>query len=187
MKRKAIAPKGPFLLSVSILRDRVKSFDRYPFSIPCVRSLKTLKLDPKVTFLVGDNGSGKSTLIEAIAVAAGFNAEGGTKNFSFSTRRSEGRVRGRRRVTRPEIVLDGRHWQDANDFYDAFFTAVGAPKWHGRSLDALNDSIGAGQINRMETPYTIVVRGYAGWLRERGSLWIAFARSSTTYEGKAAM
>ena len=57
-------------------------------------------------------------------------------------------------------MLDGRHWQDANDFYDAFFVAVGAPKWHGRSLDALNDSIGAGQINRIETPYTIVVRGY---------------------------
>src|SRR5205085_2393360 len=33
--------------------------------------------------------TGKSTLIEAIAVAAGFNAEGGTKNFRFSTRSSE--------------------------------------------------------------------------------------------------
>jgi len=42
-----------------------------------------------VTFLVGENGSGKSTLIEAIAVAAGFNAEGGTKSFRFSTRPSE--------------------------------------------------------------------------------------------------
>jgi kynurenine formamidase len=29
-----------------------------------------------VTFVVGENGSGKSTLIEAIAVAAGLNAEG---------------------------------------------------------------------------------------------------------------
>jgi predicted ATPase len=39
-----------------------------------------------VTFLVGENGSGKSTLIEAIAVAAGFNAEGGSRNFRFTTR-----------------------------------------------------------------------------------------------------
>lgn len=38
-----------------------------------------------VTFIVGENGSGKSTLLEAIAVAAGFNPEGGTKNFSFGT------------------------------------------------------------------------------------------------------
>jgi predicted ATPase len=38
-----------------------------------------------VTFLIGENGSGKSTLLEAIAVARGFNAEGGTKNFRFNT------------------------------------------------------------------------------------------------------
>ncbi len=35
------------------------------------------------------NASDKSTLVEAIAVVAGFNAEGGSKTFRFSTRRSE--------------------------------------------------------------------------------------------------
>ena len=44
-----------------------------------------LELDPAVTFLVGPNGSGKSTLLEAIAVAAGLNAEGGGRNFRFAT------------------------------------------------------------------------------------------------------
>lgn len=44
-----------------------------------------LLFDRPVTFLVGENGSGKSTLLEAIAVACGFNAEGGTRNFRFST------------------------------------------------------------------------------------------------------
>ncbi len=39
----------------------------------------------EVTVLAGDNGSGKSTLIEAIAVAAGFNPEGGSRNLMFST------------------------------------------------------------------------------------------------------
>ena len=38
-----------------------------------------------VTFIVGENGSGKSTLLEAIAVAAGLNPEGGSRNFSFGT------------------------------------------------------------------------------------------------------
>lgn len=38
-----------------------------------------------ITFFVGENGSGKSTLLEAVAVAHGFNPEGGTKNYSFST------------------------------------------------------------------------------------------------------
>ena len=64
----------------------------YPFTLPVVAGLRaagSLELDPAVTFLVGDNGTGKSTLVEAIAVAAGFNPEGGSSNFRFSTRASE--------------------------------------------------------------------------------------------------
>lgn len=34
---------------------------------------------------MGENGSGKSTLLEAIAIAAGFNPEGGSRNYHFST------------------------------------------------------------------------------------------------------
>lgn len=44
-----------------------------------------LAFDRPVTFLVGENGAGKSTLLEGIAVACGFNPEGGTRNFLFST------------------------------------------------------------------------------------------------------
>jgi predicted ATPase len=47
-----------------------------------------------VTLLCGDNGSGKSTLIEAIAVAAGFNPEGGTTAFNFATRATESSLGG---------------------------------------------------------------------------------------------
>jgi predicted ATPase len=78
-----------YLRSVTLLRERVESFDVYPFSIPALRDLETLDFDPNVTFLIGENGSGKSTLIEAIAVAVGFNPEGGSKNFNFETRPSE--------------------------------------------------------------------------------------------------
>ncbi len=77
-----------FASQVSLRREDIESFDRYPFCLPAVRSLETLELHPKVTFLVGENGSGKSTLLEAIAVSLGFNPEGGTKNFRFGTRRS---------------------------------------------------------------------------------------------------
>jgi len=73
---------------VTLRRDKVESFDRYPFSLPAVRSLEQLDMHPRVTYFIGENGSGKSTLLEAIAVSLGFNAEGGTKNFSFGTRRS---------------------------------------------------------------------------------------------------
>ncbi|MVU81802.1 AAA family ATPase [Nocardia sp. ET3-3] len=69
-------------------RRSVPSFDEYPFSLPVVSGLSELELHPRVTFLVGENGSGKSTLLEAIATNWGFNPEGGTKNFNFSTRGS---------------------------------------------------------------------------------------------------
>jgi len=72
-----------------LVADRVPDSERYPYNIPAVAKLGTLELHPKVTYFVGENGSGKSTLVEAIAVAAGFNAEGGTKNFNFATRRSD--------------------------------------------------------------------------------------------------
>jgi predicted ATPase len=78
-----------FVRAISLAREKVKHFDRYPFNIPAIHSLETLDLHPQVTFFVGENGSGKSTLVEAIAVAAGFNAEGGSRNFNFSSRRSE--------------------------------------------------------------------------------------------------
>ena len=61
--------------------------EEYIRSLPAVKYLDRLEL-PDVTFLVGENGMGKSTLIEAIAIRCGFNAEGGSKNFNFSTRRS---------------------------------------------------------------------------------------------------
>jgi predicted ATPase len=77
-----------YVLDVKLKRDKVPSFDAYPFSLPVVRALDTLELHPKVTFIIGENGSGKSTLLEAIATAWGFNPEGGTKNFNFQTHAS---------------------------------------------------------------------------------------------------
>ena len=74
-----------FLDRVQLKRESIESLDVYPFSLPAVQAMDALKLHPKVTFLIGENGSGKSTILEAIAVASGFNAEGGTKNFNFST------------------------------------------------------------------------------------------------------
>lgn len=59
----------------------------YLSRLPVVRFLQKheLNFSSPVTFLVGENGTGKSTLLEAIAVACGFNPEGGTRNFSFAT------------------------------------------------------------------------------------------------------
>lgn len=45
----------------------------------------SISFNKPITFFTGENGTGKSTLIEAIAINMGFNPEGGSKNFSFST------------------------------------------------------------------------------------------------------
>lgn len=78
-----------FLLHAELIPEKVPSFEQYPFSIPAVAKLGRLELDPRVTFFVGENGSGKSTLIEALAIRAGFNPEGGNKNFTTRSRPSE--------------------------------------------------------------------------------------------------
>lgn len=52
----------------------------YISRLPAVKNLAAsegLSFNSDITFIVGENGSGKSTLLEAIAVAAGFNPEGG--------------------------------------------------------------------------------------------------------------
>ncbi len=75
-----------FLRAVRLNREKVPSFENYPFSIPAIAHLDRLEFSPGLTIIIGENGVGKSTLIEAIAVKWGFNPEGGTKNFRFATK-----------------------------------------------------------------------------------------------------
>ena len=65
--------------------------NNYLSKLPVIHALNSmggLCFNKNVTFIVGENGIGKSTLIEGIAVAMGFNPEGGTVNFNFSTNES---------------------------------------------------------------------------------------------------
>ena len=59
--------------------------DSYLKRIEAFKGIEKLDFNKPITFFVGENGSGKSTLLEALAVAHGFNPEGGTKNYVFST------------------------------------------------------------------------------------------------------
>lgn len=74
-----------YIRGIRLDRDRIPSFENYPFHLPIMKSLHELRFHPNVTYLVGENGMGKSTLLEAIAIATGFNPEGGSFNFNFST------------------------------------------------------------------------------------------------------
>lgn len=91
---------GGYLKHIELRRDTVPDFSVYPFSIPALMGLDTLTFNADVTFLVGENGSGKSTIIEAVAIKAGFNAEGGSKNFTGASRPSESSLHAHLRLAR---------------------------------------------------------------------------------------
>jgi RNAse (barnase) inhibitor barstar len=56
-----------------------------------------------------------------------------------------------------EIRLDTSKWKTSDDFYDALLPALGAPTWHGRNLDALNDSISSDEINEVRLPLRLLL------------------------------
>jgi predicted ATPase len=108
----------PYLKEVSLKRELIEDFAAYPFCIPGVRKLKSLRFHPDVTFLVGENGSGKSTLIEAIAVALGFNAEGGTKQSQFATNRTHSELHRYLRLVRNFKKPGDEYFLRAESFYN---------------------------------------------------------------------
>ncbi len=71
---------------VSLMREEIESFDKYPFNIEIIKNFKELTFTSPVTFIIGENGVGKSTFIEALAVALGLPPEGGTENFKYETK-----------------------------------------------------------------------------------------------------
>lgn len=93
--------------------------DRYPFSIPAIKALKTLELTSDVTYLIGENGSGKSTLMEAIAVNLGMNAEGGGQNFRFSTQETHSDLSESLRLAKTPYRLQDMFFYRAESFYNA--------------------------------------------------------------------
>jgi predicted ATPase len=97
-----------YLLGAQILWDTVDKRQVYPFDLPVLKGFDAVELHPKVTFFVGENGAGKSTLIEALAVAWGFNAEGGSKNFGFSTVKAHSGLHQHLRLVKgPKRAKDG--------------------------------------------------------------------------------
>jgi predicted ATPase len=108
----------PYLKEISLRRDEVEELDRFPFTIPAIKNLSTLTFSPSVTFIVGENGSGKSTLIEAIAIAMGFNAEGGTRNFSFGMRASHSDLHSYFRLSKSIVRPKDGYFLRAESFFN---------------------------------------------------------------------
>ena len=106
-----------YLNAISVDWDQVTPRS-YLRDIPAIASLTRLELHAPVTFFAGENGSGKSTLIEAIAVAWGFNPEGGTRNYVFSTFDTHSELCGAIRLTRNVRRPAWGYFLRAESFYN---------------------------------------------------------------------
>ena len=90
----------------------------YLRKIEALSDIDKIEFSKPVTFLVGENGTGKSTLLEAIAIAHGFNPEGGTKNYSFSTRDTHSELCDAIRLSRGHRKERWGYFLRAESFYN---------------------------------------------------------------------
>lgn len=106
-----------FLNGIYIDWSRIDA-ESYLREIDSINDLTELEFHKPITFFVGENGSGKSTLLEAAAVAAGFNPEGGTRNYNFRTHDSHSELCGAIRLSRSCKRPNWGYFLRAESFYN---------------------------------------------------------------------
>lgn len=106
-----------FIQRLSIDWNKIEQ-SSYLRKIEAIKDLEELVFEKPITFFVGENGSGKSTLLEALAVAYGFNPEGGTKNYSFSTYDSHSQLYEAIRVSKGFRKARWGYFLRAESFYN---------------------------------------------------------------------
>ncbi len=134
----------PYLKEISLKDEVIENMNDYPFSIPAVRNLGKIRFKSDVTFIVGENGTGKSTLIEAIAVALGFNPEGGTKNFNFDTHASHSSLFKHLRLSRSHVKPKDGFFLRAESYFNVAtnIEALDKEPDYGLGLPPVIDSYG---------------------------------------------
>lgn len=153
-----------FIRAVQIDWQKI-SEDSYLQKIEAVRNIDELVFRRPVTFFAGENGSGKSTLLEAVAAAYGFNPEGGTRNYRFSTYDSHSELYQAVRLIRSPRRPAWGYYLRAESFYNVatieeeYAKAGGVPshkyheKSHGESfLDLVGRQFGPQGIYLLDEP-----------------------------------
>ena len=106
--------------------------DSYLHRIEALKGMEELTFTRPITFFVGENGTGKSTLLEAIAAAYGFNPEGGSRNFRFSTRETHSGLY--------EGMLLKKGWQRPKDGFflraESFYNVATQMDAYAKEIDA---------------------------------------------------
>ena len=138
--------------------------ESYLWNIPAVAGVDRVDFEKPVTCFVGENGSGKSTLLEAMAVSYGFNPEGGTKNYSFSTFDSHSELCDSLRLIRGPRKARWGYFLRAESFYNvataeaAYSQSGGTPqhlheKSHGESfLATVQNNFRGGGVYLLDEP-----------------------------------
>ncbi len=138
--------------------------DSYLWTIPAIAGVERVDFERPVTCFVGENGSGKSTLLEAMAVSYGFNPEGGTKNYSFSTFDSHSELCDSLRLIRGPRKARWGYFLRAESFYNvataeaAYSQNGGTPqhlheKSHGESfLATVQNNFRGGGVYLLDEP-----------------------------------
>lgn len=106
-----------FIQRLSIDWNKIER-NSYLREIDAINGLEELVFDKPITFFVGENGSGKSTLLEALALAYGFNAEGGTRNYAFSTYDSHSELHEAVRISKGYRKAKWGYFLRAESFYN---------------------------------------------------------------------
>lgn len=106
-----------FIQGVIFEWDKIDN-DSYIKKIEAFKGIEKIEFTNSITLFVGENGSGKSTLLEAIAVAHGFNPEGGTKNYSFSTHDTHSELCDAIRISRSYRKEKWGYFLRAESFYN---------------------------------------------------------------------
>lgn len=114
----------------------IEERNAYPYNIPSIVNLNELEFRKSVTFITGENGSGKSTLVEAIAINAGFNPEGGSRNFNFRTQDSHSNLFNHLKLS----------WSSRNK--DGFFLRAESYYNFASNMDALDAEPGGTPIKQ---------------------------------------
>ena len=108
----------PYLIQITVKRDKDIPFNEHPFNIPAISKLDVLSFHQDVTFIIGENGTGKSTIMEAIALALGFGPEGGTKNVQLQTADTVSRLHEYIRPIRSFSKPTDNYFLRAESFYN---------------------------------------------------------------------
>jgi predicted ATPase len=108
----------PYIKSIFFKEELSKIRKGYPYDIPAIQHCADIRFHPDVTFFIGENGSGKSTLLEAIAVAYGFNPEGGTKTAQVEIHNSHSDLHREIKLSKSFKIPGDAYFLRAESFYN---------------------------------------------------------------------